>query len=301
MKGRAKAVLCLAFLLAGPCAMNVRASQEGEWALSDDGKYWMYYYSPSETAENEWIEEDRKTYYVDSQGRMKTGWVRRDSDGRRYYMGPDGAMQCNCFAEDGRYVGPDGSELPAYDSFRKKAKKTLGDASEYAKDGTAGFLIQDLNDDGYPDLVIADGTGAEAQPLLLAVWDPESGDFIDSARFEQDAADRRAFLYLGDEWYPTRLEIVWAEGDVQVFELDGLVFETEWNLTTRPDAWGGREFLKDGIELSREDWNNERLEALSEEKGQKPYGYLPVDEVSIASAVDRILTEDEADLWEQQS
>ena len=148
MRGWAKRLLLLTCLLSAMGLGDAFASQEGEWALSDDGKYWMYYYAPAETAKDEWIEEDGKTSYVDSRGRMKTGWVRRDSDGKRYYMGPDGAMQFNCYAADGKYVGPDGVELPAYDAYRKKAKRILQDASEYAAGKTAGFLMCDLNEDG---------------------------------------------------------------------------------------------------------------------------------------------------------
>lgn len=299
MAGRVKTTLLLAGFFTGLFPAAAPVSQAGEWALSENGKHWMYYTSPSDPVEDEWIEENGRIYYVDSRGYMKTGWVRRDSDGKRYYMGEDGAMRFNTFAPDGRYVGPDGSELSGYDDYRKKAKKILKDAPDYAAGILAGFLMQDLNDDGYPDLVLTDGTEAGAQPLLIAVWDPETKEFVDSARFEPGDGSRRVSLYLGDEWYDTMLEIVWAEGDVQVFRLEDRVFETEWNLTTRPDSWGTRELLMDGAALTKSEWERARRAALSEEKGERPAAYLPADEGTVNASVDRVLTADEADLWRE--
>ncbi len=299
MRRRMGRALGLALLLAGAVSFGASASQNGEWAMSENGKYWMYYYSPSETAKDEWIEDNGKIYYVDSQGRMKTGWVRRESDGKRYYMGADGAMRFNTFAEDGRYVGPDGAELPNYDDYRKAARRILEDASEYAGGGSPGFLFRDLNEDGIQDLVITDGTGQEAQPLLVSVWDREKEKFTDAARFDPEDVSQIRRLYPGDGWYPTVLEILWAEGDVQVFQLEDQTFAIQWDLTTRPDEWGTRTLYKDGVSLGWEDWQKERQAALSEEKGALPSAYLPADEASISAAVDRVLTPDEADLWEE--
>lgn len=63
-----------------------------EWDLSEDGQYWQYYGYQDEPLKDEWIEDKGKTYYVDQNGNMKTGWVTNSNDGKRYYMGEDGAM-----------------------------------------------------------------------------------------------------------------------------------------------------------------------------------------------------------------
>ena len=67
--------------------MTAQAAASGSWELSDNGKYWMYFYTPGDPAMDEWIEYEGKEYYVDSKGRMKTGWVTNEVDGERYYMG----------------------------------------------------------------------------------------------------------------------------------------------------------------------------------------------------------------------
>ena len=94
----------------------------GEWELSEDGKYWTYCESPGNPIEDEWIEDNGKTYYLDSKGRMKTGWVTEEDSGNRYFMGEDGAMCRNTFTKDGRYVGPDGLRVERYDTYRKAVK-----------------------------------------------------------------------------------------------------------------------------------------------------------------------------------
>ena len=48
---------------------------KGTWELQEDGKRWKYMYSPGEPAVDQWIEDQGKEYYVDSNGYMRTGWV----------------------------------------------------------------------------------------------------------------------------------------------------------------------------------------------------------------------------------
>lgn len=73
-------------------AAGVMTAQADDWALSDDGKHWMYMESPGDPVKDEWIEDGEKLYYVDAKGYMKTGWVTNKEEGKKYYMGPDGAM-----------------------------------------------------------------------------------------------------------------------------------------------------------------------------------------------------------------
>lgn len=62
-----------ALLIAMAGTFSAKAAMSGYWELSDDEKYWMYMYSGYEWAQDEWIEDQGKTYYLDSKGRMKTG------------------------------------------------------------------------------------------------------------------------------------------------------------------------------------------------------------------------------------
>lgn len=134
-----------------------------EWDLSEDGRYWQYYGYQDEPLKDEWIEDKGKTYYLDSNGNMKTGWVTNSSDGNRYYMGEDGAMVKNAFTPDGRYVGPDGVTVEKYDTYRKKVKAEISKAAGQSRKGTVNgeekvmqpyFLLADLNRDEYKDLVV---------------------------------------------------------------------------------------------------------------------------------------------------
>ena len=53
---------------------------------------------------DQWIEDQGKEYYVDSNGYMRTGWVTDRKDKQRYYMGEDGAKCFNIFTPDKQYV-----------------------------------------------------------------------------------------------------------------------------------------------------------------------------------------------------
>lgn len=150
-----------------------------EWDLSEDGQYWQYYGYQDEPLKDEWIEDKGKTYYVDQNGNMKTGWVTNSNDGNRYYMGEDGAMVKNAFTPDDRYVGPEGITIEKYDTYRKAVKAEINKAARQGRSGrssaggrnsSAGgtsastdaqekvmqpyFLLADLNRDNYKDLVV---------------------------------------------------------------------------------------------------------------------------------------------------
>ena len=88
-------------------AVSTAYGREGSW--EQDKKRWRYMYGPDTPAEDEWIVEDGKEYYVDSKGYMKTGWFTDPSDGNKYYLGEDGAKCYNSFTKDDKYVGPEGT------------------------------------------------------------------------------------------------------------------------------------------------------------------------------------------------
>ena len=62
--------VCLVYPWSKACG-----AEKGTWDLSENGKHWMFFYSPGNPAEDEWIEYEGKEYYLDSKGYMKTGWV----------------------------------------------------------------------------------------------------------------------------------------------------------------------------------------------------------------------------------
>jgi len=132
----------------------------GEWELSENGKYWTYCESPGEPVEDEWIEDNGKIYYVDARGRMKTGWVKDEDSGNKYYMGEDGAMCFNAFTKDDKYVGPDGLQVERYDTYRKAIKSGLKKATKKKKSSQAYLLFYEFYDEYLIELL------AEAQQVF---------------------------------------------------------------------------------------------------------------------------------------
>lgn len=294
----------------------------GEWDLSEDGKYWTYCESPGNPVEDEWIEDNGKIYYVDTKGRMKTGWVTNQDNGNKYYMGEDGAMCFNTFSNDDRYVGPEGTQIKAYDTYRKKVKaelkkatkkkntrttrKTAQSAASTATEGRQPyFLMTDLNLDGYQDLVVMEGTEESKSPLMIAIWDWEEETFQLSAEFDEAGeageASPEAVLYRDPEGETVWLELSEKNGDFSLFQMEdqNVLFRNMWTFTMETDDWGGPEYHVNGVVLDQEEWEQDLAEAR-QARGNTPLsGYLPATEENIKAQVDRVLTEEELELWER--
>lgn len=285
------------------------AGTQGVWAQDKSGR-WMYCYLPEEPVKDEWIEDNGKTYYVDSSGYMKTGWVLNQQDGKRYYMGQDGAMCFNTYTPDGQYVGADGSEVKNYDSYRKKVSSSLTSAqnSQWYKNALSlgkqpVFLLADINGDAYKDLILKDGDGTEGHLISISVWDEESKDFLIAADFEVNSAGSlpsdQGSVYLNPENQGIWLEIQSSDGSLQLFRMeDGSPrLEQHWNFTVELDQWNSAEYRVNEDIVTREEWENAQGQAL-EERGQIPLGgFLTFSEENITKQVNPILTEKELGLW----
>ena len=305
--------LCLAlgFAAAGSFAAQAR---EGQWELSENGKNWRYVYSPDETAEDEWIEDQGKTYYVDSKGNMKTGWVTDKDSGKKYYMGPDGAMCFNTFSADGKYVGPEGTGLDAYDKYRKAVRSEIKKSApkkKTTKKGSAAagqnqaelqqfFLLADLNMDGYRDLVIMSGEQEPRNLEKVAVWVPQEQKFELSAEFDAPDDRGQSTLYLDPEGEEVWLEMTERSGEMNLFQMeyDGTMFENVWSFSLETDDDGDLRYYVNGNEEDREFWELSMAEARQERGSTPVTGYLPVTEENQAAQIDRILGGQELDLWE---
>lgn len=299
-----------ALMIAMAGAFTAKGDVNGYWELSDDEKYWMYMYSSDEPAMDEWIEVQGKTYYLDSKGRMKTGWVTDKDVKKKYYMGPDGAMCFNMFAPDGKYVGPDGSNLEGYDKYRKavrseikksQPKKSKGKNTSAANDQSQQFfLLSDLNGDGYKDLVVMYGEQQPENLREVAVWIPEDGKFQLAAEFDKPERGDYSALYLDPEGEEVWLEMTEKSGEMNLFQMEygSAELVNKWSFTMDMDEAGNGRYYMNGNEEDREVWELFMIRAR-EERGRIPLtGYQLATEENIAAQADQVLTEDEIGLWD---
>lgn len=306
--------LFLSAVLAGAGTFGAFGAHMGEWELTDDGKHWQYLYSWDDPAKDEWIEDEGKIYYLDSKGYMKTGWVSNKDDGKKYYMGPDGAMCFNTFASDGRYVGPEGTNLEAYDKYRKAIRsrikksapgkaQTTGRKAPAAADGNQVgqyFLLTDLNMDGYQDLIIMEGVQRPESIREVAVWIPEDQKFELSAEFDPPDHGERSTLYLDSEEEEVWLEMTEPSGEWRLFRMEqgSSRLESVWSLTLKNDEKGRLRYYINGDMDDREYWELTMSRAKQDLTGTPITGYVPVTEENLSAQVDRVLSEEEVGLWE---
>ncbi|MCI8664798.1 MAG: hypothetical protein HFG69_16405 [Hungatella sp.] len=299
-----------ALLIAMAGTFSAKAAMSGYWELSDDEKYWMYMYSGYEWAQDEWIEDQGKTYYLDSKGRMKTGWVANKDDKKKYYMGPDGAMCFNMFAPDGKYVGPNGWNLDQYDKYRKAVRseikksapgKSSGRNKNTAEDQSQQFfLLSDLNGDGYKDLIVMYGEQQAESLREIAVWIPEDGKFQLAAEFDKPEKGDYCTLYLDPEGDEVWMEMTEKSGEMNLFQMEygSAVMENVWSFTMETDEAGNGRYYINGSEEDREVWELFMARAREQRGNQPLTGYQPATEDNIAAQADRVLGEGEIELWD---
>jgi len=306
---KALSVMSVFACLLSLCPLVSRAEEEdgGQWELQEDGKHWRYEYSPEDWAKDEWIDVDGKEYYVDSKGYMKTGWVTDKESGNRYYLGEDGAKCYNMFTPDDKYVGPEGIQLKLFDAYRKAAKKELRSIlkgkwiKELPEGQSPEFLLADLNDDKYRDLVVLIRDGASQRLLLAAVWNPPDKKFVISAEGDHDGGGN--FRLSRNEWDQiTWMRIQESDGAVNYFTLEdgGYRFKSDWVFSTDTNDWDDIIYYVNGDEAEEDEYRDSMAEAEQESGTEIRDGYMILSEENILQAVDTAPAEDELDLWEGQ-
>lgn len=299
----------LAAFLAFTAPANLLRAQAGGWELSEDG-YWTYADSPANPITDEWFtDEDGREYYLDSKGKMKTGWVKSSEDGCKYYMGADGAKVYNSFTPDGHYVGPDGTVIEKFDTYRKAVKKMLKKELKQGKgldeSQLSGFLLKDLNWDGYRDLLIVDCAARPERVVLAAVWNPEEEKLAVAAEADYESGEasrivlnpvyQTTWLVMGDGDDLEQDYFSMTEGD--------LYFDAQWQFRTDRDDWDDLEYYVNSELAESEEWEQSHIDA-SEEMGAKETeleilrDFIPMKEELIDSAVDAAPTPEDLELWD---
>lgn len=301
-------MLALIIVFIGIACEGAIESEAAEWGKSENGKYWMYFWAPDDPVTDEWIEIDGKTYYLDSKGYMKTGWVTDKDSGRKYYMGEDGALCMNMFTPDDCYVGSEGTQVTEYDTYRKAIKAELkksnsknskGSKKAQTIQGQPCFLLMDLNKDGYRDLVVTDAMENGGSILKIAVWDPDEQKVQLSAEFDAPGNGDRNTLYLDPEGEGVWLEIVRSGSDISLFQMecDSSMLESKWEFKMELDDWGGPLYYVNDAEEDRYFWDKLMSEAM-EKRGNIPLtGYTPATEENIKSQLDLVLSQEELWMW----
>ena len=295
-------LLSAVFLMAA--ATTAFGSETGTWGMSEDGKNWMYFYSPDNPAKDEWIEEDGKVYYVDSKGRMKTGWVTDKEDGNKYYMGADGAKCFNMITPDDHYVGPEGTVLKSFDTYRKTVSKELGkfwkDKSYKALDRSQlpGFQLVDLNGDGYRDVLVMNRVENPDRVVMAAIWDPATGKLVLSAEADLNGEETSTLMFHPDT-QSVWLSMSHPDGGMDFFQLrdGGVQFEQIWSFQTEADDWGDTVCYVNRVKVEQEEWE-ETLRFAKEEMGAiMTPDLLLLDEENVTQAVNQ-MPEEELLQWQ---
>lgn len=274
----------------------------GEWELQEDGKRWKYLDASGEPFTETWLFLDGKEYYLDAKGYMKNGWLKDPDSGESYYMGADGAKCYNMFTPDNHYIGPDGTVLTAFDTYRKQLTKNLETflKKEYASaENELGFLLTDLNGDSYPDVAVFDKVLQPERVLLAAVWNPETEVFAEITMADLDS-EQSSKLSRNPEDSRVWLSIVEKNGDRNYFSLkwEGFQFVNEWNLETGRDDWGDVTYFVDGADTDAEEWYTTLEEAEKKTGDSLAVNLLPIEKTTILQAVNRTPEKQELYLWE---
>ena len=309
-KNKIKAAV-LSMLLLSCFSIKVKAES---W-LYDSGK-WYYYETYDEPVENQWITYNGNEYYIGSKGLMAADkWVVDELTGKKVYLGINGVKQKNAYTyKRDKFVGEDGTELVAFNNWRKEAKKSLQKtitalnkktnvtsdqkailSQLSAKD--AGFSLYDVNSDGFRDIVVVNRFADSEQVLEVLLWNEEEQKFQSVMELDY-TSDESAVLrkeQSGKVWLIISKDI----NDVAFFELDinDENFKDVEHFHYGYNDYGDIIYYVDDDEVTASVWNTSLLRREQETGSGIWTIYHDLDENSINAEVDTYPTESEIALF----
>lgn len=136
-----------ALLVVSAMALNP-AGASAEWRRDNNG----WWYKEDNSYAKGWREIDGKSYYFDSNGYMKTGWIQDSYFGNWHYFHSNGAMAYNTVIdgyeldEDGTWIKPSKEAEEARNLILKEDNEYISKMnSKYGAKLTKGYLEGNIN------------------------------------------------------------------------------------------------------------------------------------------------------------
>jgi|GEM_PF-492337 hypothetical protein len=286
--------------------------------LYDKGK-WYYYYTFDEPVEKQWITYNGNEYYIGSKGLMATDqWINDENTGKKCYVGINGVKQKNTYTYNkDKFVGEDGTQLVAFDNWRKEAKANLKAIIKALNKKTtvtsqqkemlaglnasdAGFSLYDINGDGYKDIIVVNKKSDSCQVLDIQLWNQEDQKFY--AVMELDyTSDESAVIKQEPDYGDVWMIITKDTNDVSFHRLKIREedFKNEAHFHCGYNDYGDIIYYIDDDEVTAGVWHSSLLQRERDTGSGIWTVYHDLDEQTIKAEVDTYPTDLEITLFSE--
>ncbi len=302
-------ILCISYL-------SIDALAES-W-LYEKGK-WYYYYTFDEPVEKQWITYNGNEYHIGSKGLMDTDkWIVDDATGKKVYVGINGVKQKNTYTYNmDKFVGEDGTQLVAFDNWRKEAKANLKKIITALNKKTtvtsqqkemlaglnasdAGFSLYDINGDGFKDIIVVNQKSDSGQVLDIQLWNQEDQKFY--AVMELDfTSDESAVLRREPQDGNVWIIITKGINDITFYRLkiEEAEFKDDVHFHCDYNDYGDIIYYIDDDEVTASEWHTSLLQKERDTGSGIWTIYHDLDEQTIKAEVDTYPTETEIALFSE--